>query len=86
MGERPSTSNESVSEAIATTGLILNIASVIALVICLAAFGAGQIGLAVIAGVGAAVTFIASLICFGKQAAEAPGNAHAPVNAQAVNA
>ncbi|GFG51359.1 hypothetical protein CQY20_26175 [Mycolicibacterium agri] len=82
MGERPSTSDEPVSEAIATTGLILNIASAIALVICLAAFSAEQVGLALIAGVGAAFTFTASLICFSKQAAEA----EAPVAAQAANA
>jgi len=72
MGERPasgmSTAVESGSEAIATTGLFLNIASVIALAMSLAGFGASNAGFAVAAGVSAVVTFVASLLCFRAQA------------------
>lgn len=68
MGERPASTDTPTSEALATTGLFLNIASVIALAICLASFGASNAALGAVAGVAAAIAFIGSLVCFGKQA------------------
>jgi hypothetical protein len=71
MGERPAPTDTTISEALATTALFLNVASVIALAICLASWGASNAALATAAGVGALLTFAASLVCFGKQANEA---------------
>ncbi|OBB01508.1 hypothetical protein A5662_13530 [Mycobacteriaceae bacterium 1482268.1] len=71
MGERPASTDKPTSEALAATGLFLNIASVIALAIGLASFGASHATLAAVAGIGAVLTFIASLVCFSKQATEA---------------
>ena len=68
MGERPASTDTPTSEALATTGLFLNIASVIALAICLASWGASNVALGTAAGVAAALTFVGSLVCFGKQA------------------
>lgn len=68
MGERPATAVESGSEAIATTGLFLNIASVIALAMSLAAFGASHAGFALGAGFAAILAFVASILCFRAQA------------------
>jgi hypothetical protein len=56
------------SEAIATTGLFLNIASVIALAVSFASWSASAGVIASIAGVAAMLTFGASLVCFSKQA------------------
>jgi hypothetical protein len=56
------------SEAIATTGLFLNIASVIAVTVSLASWGASDAAIAAAAGVTAVLAFVGSLICFGKQA------------------
>ena len=78
MGERPASTDMPTSEALATTGLFLNIASVIALAICVASWGASNTALATAAGVGAVLTFVASLVCFGKQASDAEP---APVSA-----
>lgn len=71
MGERPASTDMPTSEALATTGLFLNVASVIALAICLASWGASNAALATAAGVGAVLTFTASLVCFSKQASDA---------------
>jgi hypothetical protein len=68
MGERPATADAPASEAIATTGLFLNIASVIAIAVSLASWGASDAVIAGIAGAAAVLTFVGSLICFGKQA------------------
>ena len=68
MGERPASADAPVSEALATTGLFLNLASVIALAVCLASWGASDTVWAAAAGVAAVLTFAASLVCFGKQA------------------
>lgn len=68
MGERPAPADGPASEAIATTGLFLNISSVIAIAVSLASWGAANTVLAVSGGVAAVLTFIASLICFSKQA------------------
>lgn len=68
MDERSASSNGPASEAIATTGLFLNIASVIAIAMSLASWGAANAALAVAAGIAAVLTFVASLICFGLQA------------------
>ena len=46
MDERPASANGPASEAIATTGLFLNIASVIAIAVSLASWGAANAGLA----------------------------------------
>ena len=68
MGERPASTDKPTSEALATTGLFLNIASVIALAICLASWGASNVTLGTAAGLAAALAFVGSLVCFGKQA------------------
>jgi hypothetical protein len=78
MGERPVSTDMPSSEALATTGLFLNVASVIVLAICLASWGASSAALATGAGVGAVLTFVASLVCFAKQASDAEP---APVSA-----
>jgi hypothetical protein len=66
--ERLAPSNRPASEAVATTGLFLNIASVIAIAVSLASWGASDSVIAVVAGVAAVLAFVGSLICFGKQA------------------
>jgi hypothetical protein len=68
MGERPASADAPVSEALATTGLFLNLASVITLAVCLASWGASDAVWAAAAGVAAVLTFAASLVCFSKQA------------------
>jgi hypothetical protein len=68
MGERPASADAPVSEALATTGLFLNLASVIAIAVCLASWGASDGVWAAAAGVAAVFAFGASLVCFGKQA------------------
>jgi hypothetical protein len=66
--ERLAPSDQPASEAIATTGLFLNIASVIALAVSLASWGASDAVIASLAGVTAVLAFVGSLICFAKQA------------------
>jgi hypothetical protein len=66
--ERLAPSDQPASEAIATTGLFLNIASVIALAVSLASWGASDVVIASLAGVTAVLAFVGSLICFAKQA------------------
>jgi hypothetical protein len=66
--ERLAPSDQPASEAIATTGLFLNIASVIALAVGLASWGAADAVIASLAGVTAVLAFVGSLICFAKQA------------------
>jgi hypothetical protein len=68
--ERLAPSDTPASEAIATTGLFLNIASVIAVTVSLASWGASDAVIAAVAGVTAVLTFVGSLICFGKQAGD----------------
>jgi hypothetical protein len=68
MGERPVSTDAPASEALATTGLFLNIASVIALAVSLASWGASNAAIAAVAGATALLAFIGSLICFGMQA------------------
>ena len=68
MGERPASADAPASEALATTGLFLNLASVIAIAVCLASWGASDAVWAAAAGVAALLTFAASLVCFSKQA------------------
>ncbi len=68
MGDRPASDGAPASEAIATTGLFLNIASVIAIAVSLASWGASDAVVAAIAGVTAVLAFVGSLVCFGKQA------------------
>jgi len=68
MGERPASADTPTSEALATTGLFLNIASVIALALCLAGWGASNAALGTAAGIAAVLTFVGSLVCFGRQA------------------
>ena len=68
MGDRPASDGTPASEAIATTGLFLNIASVIAIAVSLASWGASDAVVAAIAGVTAVLAFVGSLVCFGKQA------------------
>jgi hypothetical protein len=66
--DRLAPSDQPASEAIATTGLFLNIASVIALAVSLASWGASDAVIASLAGVTAVLAFVGSLICFAKQA------------------
>ena len=68
MGERPAVPDAPASEAIATTGLFLNIASVIAIAVSLASWGASDAVVAAVAGVTAVLAFVGSLVCFAKQA------------------
>jgi len=68
MGERTASADAPLSEALATTGLFLNLASVIAIAVCLASWSASDVVWATAAGVAALLTFAASLVCFGKQA------------------
>ncbi len=70
MGERPASVDRPTSEALATSGLFLNIASVIALAICLASWGVSNSVVAASAGVAAVLTFVGSLVCFSRQAEE----------------
>jgi hypothetical protein len=56
-----------MGEAVATTGLFLNIASVIAIAVSIASWGASSGAIAVVAGIAALVTFVGSLVCFGVQ-------------------
>ena len=66
MGESPAVGDAPASEAIATTGLFLNIASVIAIAVSLASWGASDAVVAAVAGVTAVLAFVGSLVCFGK--------------------
>lgn len=68
MGERPTSVDEPASEAIATTGLFLNFAAVIAIVLSLASWGLSEPVLATAAGVSAVLAFAASIVCFRSQA------------------
>jgi len=68
MGERPASAVEPASEALATTGLLLNFTSVIAIVVSLASWGAYDAAPAAAAGIVAALTFFASIVCFVAQA------------------
>jgi len=52
----------------ATTGLLLNFASLIAIAVSLASWGASDSAVAGVAAIAAVLTFFASLVCFGKQA------------------
>jgi hypothetical protein len=67
MVERSVVAHEPASEAVATTGLLLNFTSVIAAAISLASWGASGSALAGTAVLVAFLAFIASIICFGKQ-------------------
>jgi hypothetical protein len=55
------------AEALATTGLFLIFTAIIAVAVCLSSWGAADAPLAAAAGVIAALTFTASLVCFGVQ-------------------
>jgi len=64
-------SEEGMAEAIATTGLFLNVISVIAVAVCLASWGASHVTTAALAGALALVSFGASIACFRAQADDA---------------
>ena len=68
MDERPVSAGEPVSEAIATTGLLLNVGSVIAIAVSLASWGASDGVLATAAVIAAVLPFVASIVCFVAQA------------------
>ena len=63
-------SDDGMSETIATTGLFLNIFAVIALVVCLASWGASNTATAALAGAFAMFCFAGSIVCFRAQAEE----------------
>lgn len=68
MRERALTPAENpTAEAIATTGLFLIFTAIIAVAVCLASWGTADASLAAAAGVIAAFSFTASLVCFGIQ-------------------
>ncbi|OBB71992.1 Uncharacterised protein [Mycolicibacterium flavescens] len=58
------------AEAIATTGLFLIFTAIIAVAVSLSSWGASDAPLAAVAGAVAAISFTASLVCFGKQSAD----------------
>ena len=68
MVEQSAVVHQPASEAMATTGLLLNFASLIAIAVSLASWGASDSGVAGVAAIAAVLTFVASLVCFGKQA------------------
>lgn len=68
MDERLAPADKPASEAVATTGLFLNIASIIAIAVSLASWSASEAVVGSIAGVAAVLTFVASLACFARQA------------------
>ena len=71
MAERVlSSPDDPMTEAIATTGLFLIFTAVIALAVSLASWGASDGPIAATAGVIAAVSFAASIVCFRAQAEE----------------
>jgi uncharacterized membrane protein HdeD (DUF308 family) len=57
-------SDRPASEAVSTAGLFLNIAAVIALVMCLGALAASQFAAVAVSGTLAVVSFGISLVCF----------------------
>ncbi|KUI11439.1 hypothetical protein AU193_12440 [Mycobacterium sp. GA-1285] len=58
------------AEAVATTGLFLIFTAIIAVAVSVASWGASDTPLAAAAGLVAAFSFAASLVCFGKQSAD----------------
>ena len=70
MGERVSAPADATTEAVATTGLFLNVTAVIALAVCLASVGLSDAVMAATSGVIAALSFAASMLCFSAQARE----------------
>lgn len=64
------TKSEAWSETIATTGLFLNIAGVIAIAVALASWTVGDGMLALVFGAIAAVSSAGSIVCFVRQSAE----------------
>jgi hypothetical protein len=68
MVEQSAVAHRPASEAVATTGLLLNVASLIAIAVCLASWGASESAVAGLAAIAAVLAFVASLVCFSKQA------------------
>jgi F0F1-type ATP synthase assembly protein I len=68
MAERPAPVDDQASEAVATTGLFLNFAAVIAIAVSFASWSASEAPLAAVAGVAAVLAFAASIVCFRLQA------------------
>ncbi|MDA4106886.1 hypothetical protein [Mycolicibacterium holsaticum] len=66
------TKSEAWTEAVATTGLFLNIAGVIALAVAFASWTVGDGMLALVFGVIAAVSTTSSIVCFVRQSAPEP--------------
>jgi hypothetical protein len=62
--------DDGMAEAIATAGLFLLFAAVIAVVVCLASWGAADGPFAAAAGAVAVVSFAGSIACFRAQADE----------------
>ena len=60
-----------MAEAIATTGLFLNVIAVIAVTVCLASWSTSHVATAAIAGAVTLVSFAASIACFRAQADDA---------------
>lgn len=68
MSERALAPAESSNaEAVATAGLFLIFAAIIAVAVCLASWGASDAPLAALSGVIATLSFVASLVCFWVQ-------------------
>lgn len=60
-----------MAEAIATTGLFLNVIAVVAVVVCLASWSGSHAATAAMAGALALISFAASIACFRAQADDA---------------
>jgi hypothetical protein len=68
MAERPAPADDQASEALATTGLFLNFAAVIAIAVSLASWSSSEAIPAAVASIAAVLTFPASIVCFRLQA------------------
>ncbi|MGE2837017.1 hypothetical protein [Mycobacterium sp. SMC-4] len=70
MAEGTPHSDDPFNEAVATTGLFLLMAAVIALAVGLASWGMSETLIAVLAGAAALLSFSASIFCFKMEATE----------------
>ena len=70
MAEGTQHSDDPFHEAVATTGLFLLMAAVIALAVGLASWGMSETLIAVLSGVAALLSFAASIFCFRMEATD----------------
>lgn len=67
---QPSFSDDPFDETVATTGLFLIIAAIVALAVAMASWVSGETLIAWVAGAAALVSFAASIACFTSDATE----------------